>query len=306
MADTTVHANGGHIIKHLRKKAKITQKQLAEKLFMSQVMLSKIENGEHDLDFIDFKDALDICGVQTQDYWLVTLTVDEFEGFLLYKEMKTHFANGGKFQDEKAPMYHQLMISPLAKKIFVQQFLSCIQVHRDEALLSSEQKLNILYASLYKSLKNFTTENAHAFLFTYEEAELVYEIANIYVDMGDDVAVTLLKSIIGNEENLHMTNEDKFSVLPKTRIGLAKAYINQQQYSKALAILEKQKSSALVRMDRVSYIAPLVAYYQGICHHKMGKDENIYMPSIKMAYYAAAALKQTDLMANIEKEYGTL
>jgi len=302
MADTTVHANGGHIIKHFRKKAKITQKQLAEKLFMSHAMLSKVENGEHDIEFLGFKSALAICGVDTDDYWVVTLTADEFEGFLLYKKMGELYEKGHKFHDEKSQMYYQLMISPLAKHTFVQQFLSCIQVHKDDALLTDEQKLNILYTSLYKSLKNFSTENAHMFRFAYEEILLVYEIARIYGEMGDDGhSIILLKSITGNEEKLKITAAERFRIIPLIYAELIKIYVTQQNYTEALTVLEKLPK--LLSSFGISPIGPIAAYYKGVCYHKTQQDEKTYMPLINMAYHAAKALRQMDLVAKIEEEY---
>jgi len=92
-----MQTNGGHLIKYLRKKNGVTQAQLAKKLFMTQGMLSNIEKGDAKLSIMDFKVAFAVLGVVTEDFWIVYLNEEEFEGYLLHKEIIQLLEGGGEY-----------------------------------------------------------------------------------------------------------------------------------------------------------------------------------------------------------------
>ena len=45
---------GGSIIKNLRKDMGVSQEEMAKRLYMSQRQLSRVENGEAELDWMEF------------------------------------------------------------------------------------------------------------------------------------------------------------------------------------------------------------------------------------------------------------
>jgi len=296
-----MQTNGGHLIKYLRKKNGVTQAQLAEKLFISQRMLSNIEKGDAKLNIIDFKVAFATLGVAIEeDFWVVYLSEAEFEGYLQYTEI-IQLLDGGGHTGKLQAMYDALAANPLAKYPLINRFLSYISVIVDKETPDNE-KLTTLYATLRETNEHFEDEKITQYRLNFNEALIVHQIALTHARLGQcSKAIALLDGVVQNIESLRTTAAENLVLLPKLYTDLAVLLVEAAEYERAVPICESALMAA--RTHKSMWLGSTAAYLWGVCYYKLNKSAQEYMPLLTMAYHSAVGFRQNDLADKIRKEY---
>ena len=295
-----MQSNGGKLIKHLRKKMGVTQEELANKLFISQRALSNIENGTAGLSIMDFYAAFQVLGLPTEDFWIVYLTTQEFEGYLQYKRMRYCLCSGNV--NELSAIHGSIVKNPLAERPFLNQFLSYIDVMIDDDM-PEEQKLQTLFTALGRSIDAFEDQETGEYRFNYNEVLIVNEIALIYARLAQpNRAIALLNSIVKNIDNLRTTSEEDSLLFPKPHVDLAKLLMESDQFEKAAKVCEA--TLQLIKKYRhMRQLGSYASYQLGECYFKMKKSKEEYTPLFTMAYHTARAFGQNHLANRIKDEY---
>ena len=295
-------ANGGELIKNLRKNMGISQEELAQKLFMSQRKLSRIEAGEAELDILEFITAFSVLGFPTEDFWIMHLTYEDFEGYTQYIQMRRLLRNGD--MEGIRSSYPQFKQTSLMKRSFMSQFASYIGLIVDDTM-PPEDKLRELYSALKLTLTQFEYEKIDRYRLSYNEVLIINEIALLYSRQGDDSkAIALLSGIAQSADKSRMTDEERRLLLPKPLVDLCKLLLKTGKYEKAVKICESALNQSRLY---VNYrFAPEIVYTMGICYQKMGKSPGEYMPMFKRAYHAARGAERHSLANMIRQEHGAL
>jgi len=298
------HNNGGHIIRYLRKKNKISQSDLAKKLLITQSMLSRIETGEHPISLLDFRMALICMGVDMQEFWTISLSVEEFESYLLYDELRCmmYQKHNEFFRDDLfLTQYQTFKTSELSLHKFFRPFIMFVEVMIDNNKWSDEYKINTLFKALNMSIPHLDENNIAAHPLTYIDVLMLNKLALIYKKTDTEKAKTLLADIIQNKDGARLSAAEMKYVLPKVCADLLTLYMDTCAYDDAV-----NTASDLMLLSRQAPCfkhAAWATYHMGIALHKLGKPQTQYMPHIETAYYAALALQQEDLAQLIMKEY---
>jgi len=291
-------ANGGELIKNLRKNMGVSQEELAKKLFMSQQKLSRIEMGELELDIVEFITAFATLGFETDDFWIVHLNPEEFEGYAQYLEIRRLIKNDKV--DKIRDLFPCLSKNPLMQRSFMSQFLSFVSVIIDEKM-ETYKKLKMLYNALKLSIKDFEDKKIAQYCLTYCEILIISEISRLYAKQeAYDRAIILLNGMMENVDNFRITPKERRLVLPEPLIYLYELLMEIGEYERAAEICEKALAHCVTFLDLK--FAPHVAYTLGLCYQKMGRDG--YMPLFTQAYHSARAIEQHELANKIKEAHG--
>ena len=282
--------NGGHLIRHLRKQMGVSQEELAQKLFMKQRTLSNIEKGAANLSAITFKTAFALLGLPTADFWLASLNVNEFEGYLQYRDMKNLVAKMDI--DNLREALFAIKQSPLAKRPFISQFIAYVELVVDDEMHDT-QKLAALYCVLGQNSPPLN----------YNEVLLINDIALTHERLGDTGrAIAMLDDMVKNIDHMHLSLPEKKAVLPKPHIDLATLLIDTGQYKEAAKTCEH--ALEMIKQLCNMRLAPIAAKLLGICCLRMGREQQEYMHWLCVAYHTAKSTGQHELAAQIQEEYG--
>ena len=289
---------GGEIIKQLRKNIGVSQKELADKLFMTQQKLSKVEAGEQELNMMEFLVAFEVLGIHTRDFWIMHLNYEEFEGYFQYIKIRDYLAHGNL--DEVRRIYTQFCKNPLTRHPFMSQFIGFLQVKLSDD--EDAEKIDLLYHLLAISIKDFKDSEIKDHYLTYCEVLIINEIATLLAGEGQvDRAILLLNGIYENRDNLRITPVERYRLFPRPMITLYRLLMKKAEYERAAEIGEYVLDHC--RQYTNFTCAPRVTYDLAVCYHKMGKEPQVYRPMIKLAYYTARAIEQHELAEKINKEY---
>ena len=302
VGDEGMKVNVGELIKNLRKNMGVSQKELAEKLFISQRKLSRIETGEGNINMMEFLTAFSILGFSIDDFWVIYLDNEEFQGYKLYKTINRLLRNGDI--DAIKHILPSFKENPLTKQPLIAQFQSLICLMVDNKIEENE-KLVALYSVLRQTIDDFDDEKIKTYCFSYNEIMAINEIALSYDRLGKrDKAIKLLAGTIDNIDNSRTSKGEKEVFLPKILVDLYKLLMDAGEYKRAAAICK----STLKMGERYHnlHFFPEAVYSLGVCYQKMGKDNEEYLPLWVRAYHAARGIGQNDLANMIRKEQGIL
>jgi len=306
-----MQSNGGNLIKYLRKKMGVSQEELAQKLFISRRTLTKVENGTAELGFLDFKAAFQVLGCgNIDDFWIVYLSVEEFEGWLQYKTMRLLLNSGNV--SELRDNCQSFKKNPLAKRFLFNQFLSCVNVVIDDEM-PDDRKLKVLHSEIEKSIKNFADEKIGEYRLSYNEVLIINELALIYARLEKwDKTISLLDKLVQNVDSgciaipvpIHWrtTTEENALLLPKPHVDLATILVESGEYEKAAHLCKS--ALELIRIYHRQQLGPYVSYLMGVCYRKMNREKQEYMHYLAMSYYTAMAYGQNDLAGKVKEECG--
>ena len=290
-------SNGGEIIRNLRKNMGVSQEELADKLFISQRQLSRIETGEAELGLMDFIMAFSMLGHPTDDFWIVHLSYEDFLGYTQYQRVrKLLFC--GSFEGIRR-LNPPLSENSLLKRSFMAQFARYVDIVISD--MPAKDKIDGLHSALKLTIKNFTGENMSQYRLTYNEALILNELALQHSKQGDTAkAISLLQGIAGGIENSRMTNDEKKLVLPKPLVDLYRLLANEGQYQQTLQVCE----AALAQSRRyLNYnYGPEITYTMARCHQQLGASPDIYLPLYKRAFHTARGIEQHELAKKIREE----
>jgi len=271
----------------------VAQAELAKKLFITQSKLSRIEDGQAEFSILEFKTAFSLLGHPTDDLWLAFLTVEEFEAYLQYREIKQVLALGRDVGNARDACL-SFIESSLAKRPFFSPIVAVVKVRLDEEM-PEEQKLATLNAAFGK--------NAELHSLTQDQTIVANEIALTHARLGQrHKAIALLDGVVHNLDNSRMTLPEQYDTVPKISADFVTLLVEDQQYEKAAKVCENVRAARHCRYR--AQFNSVIAYALGVCYHKMNKDKQEYMYWLTAAYHTAKAVGQNDLASKIAKEYG--
>jgi len=267
-------------------------------------MLSRIETGEHPISLLDFRMALMCMGVDIQDFWIISLSVEEFEAYLLYDELRCmmHQKHDAFFREDLfLTQYQTFKDTVLSSHKFFRPFIMYVDVMIGDDVLPDEHKINTLLKALSISILHFDENNIAEYHLTYIDVLMLNELSMIYKKTDTEKAKILLADIIQNKEGTRLSAVEMKYVLPKVCADLLTLYMDTCAYDEAintasdLMLLSRQMSCYMH--------AARATYHMGVALHKLGKPQAEYMPHLETAHHVALALQQEDLAQLIMKEY---
>jgi len=286
------------IIKKMRTELNFTQAEMAEKLFMSQRQLSRIENGQSDLDMLSFYSILEILGYRTEDFWLLYLETDEYANYRTFKELK-NLASQQKFGQIQEKL-QELENSPLMNYPFIQQYISMIKA-RIAPALSVDERIELLMDTISQTIKNFDDRKIKDYKMTFPEVSSVYELANAYSRKEDyQKAIQITGDLLENIDEMKLSQEDKNGIVPLLYLNLG--YWNEfiGDYHKGLKYA--QLSWAACKETGNFRFIHYSLYRIAKSTFLLGEDEAFYKPWLLRAYHTACGLGDYDVAKTMKEE----
>ena len=192
---------GGSIIRNLRKDMGVSQEEMAKRLHISQRQLSRVENGEAELSWLEFTIAMQVLGYQTEDFWIMYLDYEEFLGYIQFQNIRRHIKNGATA--EARDVFATFEQNPLAKQSFMAQFVLAISCILDE--MEDEVRKQGLYEALFISIPKFDVAAIESYILGYNEIIILNELALLYNRLGDaELAIKILYGIYNAIQNIEM------------------------------------------------------------------------------------------------------
>lgn len=291
--------SGGEIIMNLRRNIGVSQEELAKKLFISQQKLSRIEAGDQELDIMEFVVAFGSFGFPIDDFWVMHLNYDEFQGYVQYRKIR-RLLRYGKI-DEIREIFPLISENPLMQRSFMSQFFSYIRVIVDEKATDAN-KTEMLFDVLKLTIADFDDGKIKEYRFSYSEILILNEIALQYAKAGENErAIYLLTEIVENWDNFRITMAEENILLSKLLTDLYNFLVAAEEYEKASVLCEQVLEQC--RRTYNYHFVPHATYILGLCNHKMGKSSKEYMPLIRRAYHTARGIEQHTLANKIKEEY---
>ena len=292
---------GGSIIKNLRKDMGISQEELAKRLSMSQRQLSRVENGEAELDWLEFTLAFQaLLGLFNTDFWIMYLDYDEFLGYRQYQSIREHIKNG--LSQEARAALTSLEQSPLVKQPFMAQFVLAMGFILDE--MDDESRKRGLYEALSMSIADFDISKIDSYAFNYNEVLIINELALVHSRTGSlGLAIDMLYSICNGAKakRLRVSKTDEKLLYPMPMVNLYRLLILEGRYGEAASICETALESGL-NVTNLRF-HPESTYALALCLKHMGKPQDDYLPLLRRAYHGACGLGQNELAKEVKEAY---
>ena len=292
---------GGSIIKYLREEMGVTQEELAKRLYISQRQLSRVENGEAELDWLEFLTAFSSLGIETDDFWIMFLDVEEFKGYMQYQQLRKYLRNNDRAQATKCLML--LEESPLGQRDFMTQFIMAISCILDE--MDDAERMRGLHEALSITIKDFDAAKMDSYNLIYNEIMIISELALLH-DKHDNpnLAIDLLYGIVNGLENdrLRLSPFEKELAFPRPIVYLYRLLFREGRYEEAAKVC----NIALYRnnlwpIDCSFY--PESHYTLAICYKQLGKPADEYIPLLVKAYHTAQGIRQNELARKAKEAY---
>jgi len=160
----------GRIIKKVRQELGLNQAELAELVFLSEDQLSRIERGKVRADIWLLMKILELKGEPSDDFWMLYLDSDDYDGYLLYRRLRRSLRDDKL--DEAGELLEKLEKSPVSEKGFIKQTIEWAKLRLD-ATLSFEDKLAGFYRALKMPKPNFDESKLAEYRLTYQEIRIL-------------------------------------------------------------------------------------------------------------------------------------
>ena len=132
--------NSADLVKKLRKDMNLSQEEMANRLYITQKKLSRLENGEVKIDIWEFSEMMTTLGYPSADFWLLYLDTDEYNAYEIYRKLKSLVAAGtSKHNDEIKELLEKLKATEFSKRKFIEQFIVYLECSLDETIKSDKK-----------------------------------------------------------------------------------------------------------------------------------------------------------------------
>jgi len=274
------------LIKKMRKELKFSQEEMAEKLFMSTRQLSRIENGQSDLDILSFFSILGLLGYHTEDFWLLYLDTKEYEDYKQYRQLKK-LVNEQRF-DEAHVKIQELEQGSLSKYKFMEQYFTLVKTRVDPEL-SFDERMILLHQAIGLSIRDFDYDKIKSYRLTFPEILIVYEIACVcHLQEKLEKAIKLTSSLVEILDDARVSEEDKGFFVPILFLNLGLFYEEAGDYQKGLKFAHQSWDAG--KEYRNYRFMHLSLYRIANCHLCLGEEESFYKPFLVRSYHFACAL----------------
>ncbi|MCL2620622.1 MAG: helix-turn-helix domain-containing protein [Defluviitaleaceae bacterium] len=286
----------GRIIKKVRQELGLNQAELAELVFLSEDQLSRIERGKVKADIWLLMKILELKGEPSDDFWMLYLDSDDYDGYLLYRQLRRSLRDDKL--NEAGELLEKLEKSPVSEKGFIKQTIVWTKLRLDDAL-SDEDKLAGFYKVLKMSKPNFDESKLAEYRLTYQEIRILIIIAVLSGKMKDfDKAIYITKTLIENRENFRTSEDDKMFFFPLLFFNLSNFYGKADKIKDSLWACDEGIKASL-KYANYRFL-PQLTLNKASGMYLLGEEEEMYKPLLVRAYYTALT-HQNDKTANLIK-----
>lgn len=296
--------NIGKLIKQIRKNLGMSQEELAHKLHMDQRTLSRIERGEKKLDILEFMSMMELLGLPSENFWLLYLESEEYEGYKIYRHLKRLM--GDNLVDEAMDTLTQLEKNSISQKSIMQQYILFAKIALDKEM-THQDAISGLQKAIEMSILDFSSDKIANYHLTHVEINIITEMANRHDDFGDfDKALKILKDLVDNRENFKASEEGKAIFLPPLIFNLCNLLLKAEMYNQSLKYCNLAIEAS--RKYNNPRILPQAIYNLAKCMKMTGEEKRIYEILLIRAFNCAHALGKSHVAKMIgesgERDFG--
>jgi len=285
------------LIVKLRKESNLTQKELAEKLFMSQQHLSRIEKGENDIDLWGFISIMQAVGRGGEDYWLLYLSTKEFEQYKQFVRLR-HLMLTNDHKKAKTIIANLINKGITRKSSTISQYIQFSQLKIDYAdkKISIPDAFEKSLALLSMSLKNFDKDKISTYRLTSNEIIIISFIAiTLLRDKGEvQSSIAILRDLVDSRENFLLSAEESRFIYPPLAFSLSNFLGKAGSYEEAFKVCHQaidicKEVNDFRLIPNLKYNLAFSGYYAKIY------DEAALKELLLEAFYTAKAFGRHDL-----------
>ena len=289
----------GEYIKNQRETLRLTQEQVCDGI-CDPATLSRIENGHHTPSRTKVNALLQRLGLPGSQYYAF-VSKNELEIEALKKEIV-----GCNITDRVQEGFDK--IAKLEAIISTDDLLTKQFILRSKAALggidgrySIQQQLNLLMEALHLTIPHFALEQIQKFLYTFDEAKIINQIALCYSGMEQHIqAITIYQQLL---QYIH-THYQEVSIagngiLPMVLHNYARELDLVKQYEESIKVA-KEGQQVCVRYGHYQFLPGFIAF-MAECYFFCGelqKSTDCYF----QAYYMYRALDNQIALSDIRAE----
>ncbi|MCL2400649.1 MAG: helix-turn-helix transcriptional regulator [Defluviitaleaceae bacterium] len=289
---------GGEVIRRLRKELGINQEEMSERLFLSERQLSRIETGETKMDVWQLMSFLETLGHPSEDFWLLYLDSDDYEGYRTFRKLRSHLRNDDKSEAQKS--LDVLMMSSVADKPLVRQIITWAEIRLNDNL-SDNKVIEELYKVLKISRPNFDVNMISELRLNYTEIRILMSIAAYYSKIGNrEKAIHISDELIKSRENSQTSEEDRAIFFPALFFGLSNLLGQAGRIKDSLKACEK--GLEISKEYNNFRFVPQLLHNKASGLRLQGEEEKIYKPLMVRAYHCAYAMGLTGVAKRIKED----
>jgi len=289
--------NSGEIIRKIREDMGLSQGEMAARLFLEQKKISRIEKGTMSIDIWQLMQMLELLGYPSEDFWLLYLESEEYEGYRTYRLLKKQLWDND-FASARVTLTN-IKQSPLAEQPLINQFLELASVMLDDGI-SDEDAIEKLYKALRLSSPDFDETKIAEYRLTYNEIYILISITSLLSKIGNkEKAISVTKAIIESRENSRTSEEDRAKLFPALMFNLSNFLGQSGKTKEALKVCNQ--AIEVCREHKKLDSVPQILLNIASCHHILGEQEHVYKTYLVRAYHAAYAHGENELGQRIKK-----
>lgn len=301
-------ANAAELLRRMRREIKISQAELAEKLFVSPRQISRIETGQISVDIWQFISMMELLGYPPEDFWLLYLESEEYEGYKLYRRLR--LLSFDDDNEEKKEIIGKLKSYGLAEKPFIKQYVALSEIvpkiNANE--IPYNQIIKELTDILLISMKEFDERKLHIYRLTHNEINVLCVMAASMFEHGEkDKGISMMEAIISGKHNVIASEADKGDALAHLYSNLSTMLMKAKKYDDCIHY--SQQLLNICRTYDKMHPSLVALYNMSVCYNGIG-EEQMYKIYLTRAYNLAKILR-FDLIAqfakkSLEKDFGLI
>ena len=287
----------GDLIRNIRKDMKLTQEAMAEELGISARQLSRIENGESDIELWQFMSIMEQIGQPVEDYWLLYLGTKEYEEYRTFRFLK-RLTSDRKYT-EAMEVLRRFEAGLLSKQPFIMQFVAIAKVKADKDI-SDKDAITAMLEVIRMTKPKFDESKVAEYRLTSNEIAALIELASRYFSTGcEEKAISLAESIIESRHNIHASEEDRASLLPALMSNLSTMLGRVGRYEESLRYCNMAKDISTMYSDY--RLLPLLLFNSASCQYHLGEEKHVYRTELIRAFHCANAMGQYETAKTIKE-----
>ena len=288
----------GNLLKKMRKDLGISKKEFANRLFVSERHVGRMESGQADINLWQFKSIMESLKLPSEDFWMLFLDTKEYESYRTYKHLKT-LLRELKFE-EVMDILPEFEASLLSKQSYISQFVAYAKTRADRGM-PNKQAVEELHKVLRMSMPKYDEAKVKEYRLTYNEVSIISEIANRLSAMGEmERSINLTKDLISSRGGSRTTEEDRKVLFPALFSNLGIRLGKAGRYKESLEVCNEALDISIKSNNL--WLVPDILYTIASGLHKIGEGKDMYKPYLVRAYHTALAHRKTNVAETIKKD----
>jgi len=288
----------GAIIKKLRKEAKISQKALAEKMFVSEKQFSRYETGESEMSLWVYFSFMEAIGMPSENYWVLYMDSNEYNDYLKYKKLR-RLLRDSKYK-EIAKLLPEFKKTHLSNEKFIKQFIDYLEVLCNEQS-DSLTALNRLFDIICQSIPSFDEAKIDTYRMTYNELCIVSSICDLLFNINEDErALSILLKILDGRKKMRTSEDDIPVIFPPIMCQASNNLGRIGKIDEALTIAEEGLKIAL-EYNNIRCV-PALLYIIACCKDLKNEPKEEIKGLLLQAYWGAKMCENLAFAETIKKD----